>query len=446
MAPASGEEGKGILRSEATSRIHGRAGAVAFYALISRLVIWAIAAASHALVQDYDSALELVLPTETLAQQVFKGVFGVFLRWDAFYFLHIAEYGYVFEQAHAFFPLLPALMKLVAATVLAPFGALLSYRQQLVLAGILVSNASFVAAAVQIYRLSNALFEREQFAFLTAMLYVLAPSGIFMSAIYTESLFAALSFSGMLFAARKQYLLAAIIWSISGTARSNGILYVGFFIYDLIVQINLQSSTLCKLKTMAKASFLCLITWTGCMAVQAYGYFLYCSGASSGLEARSWCHSALPSIYTFVQDFYWNVGFLRYYEIKQIPNFLMAAPMVTLSTLGILVYVVYDLPRAISLGRTSRHTARDPSEAPFLSTITFPYIVLWAVLLLSAVTTMHIQIITRAFSCLPPVYWFAAHQYERGAFGAGWTKTCTVFFVMYGLVGIILFANFFPPA
>jgi phosphatidylinositol glycan class V len=89
---------------------------VAYYALASRIVIWAIAVASHALIQDYDSALELILPIETPAQRQFKGIFGVFLRWDSFYFVHQAEHGYVFEQAHAFFPLLPALMRLVVST------------------------------------------------------------------------------------------------------------------------------------------------------------------------------------------------------------------------------------------------------------------------------------------------------------------------------------------
>lgn len=96
----------------ATSRIR----TVAYYALLSRLAIWAIAVASHALIQDYDSALDLILPIETSSQRLFKSIFGVFLRWDAFYFVHIAENGYAFEQAHAFFPLLPILMRFVANT------------------------------------------------------------------------------------------------------------------------------------------------------------------------------------------------------------------------------------------------------------------------------------------------------------------------------------------
>lgn len=66
--------------------------------------------------------------------------------------------------------------------MLAPLGVLLTYKQQLVLAGVLVANASFVVASVQLYRLTNVMFGRERFAFLTAILYILTPSGIFMSA------------------------------------------------------------------------------------------------------------------------------------------------------------------------------------------------------------------------------------------------------------------------
>ncbi|KAF9131258.1 hypothetical protein BGW39_002041 [Mortierella sp. 14UC] len=423
-----------------------RIGTVAYYALISRLVIWAIAAVSHALIQDYDSALELILPIDTPGQQLFKSIFGVFLRWDAFYFVHIAEKGYIFEQAHAFFPLVPALTRLVANTVLAPLSFALDYKQQLVLAGVIVANASFVAATVQLYRLSKELFGQEHFAFLSAMLYTLTPSGIFMSAIYTESTFSLLSFTGMLFAARKEYLLAAIAWSISCTARSNGILYAGFIIYDLVVRMDLSKPLSYKGFVLVKAGLLCAITWIGFVAVQFYGYLLYCTDASN-IDARPWCNANIPLIYTFVQDFYWNVGFLRYYEVKQIPNFLMAAPMIILSASGIIYYVLFDTHRVFSLGRSSTPVSSNKRIPPFMSLATFPYIVLWGVLLLSNITTMHIQIITRAFSCLPPVYWFAAHQFEGGeALGSGWTKTVTTFFVMYGLIGIVLFANFFPPA
>lgn len=113
MAPGTTSARKETLDA---ATLTNRAGTVAYYALISRLFIWAVAAASHALIQDYDSALELIVPIDTTAQRIFKGIAGVFLRWDSFYFVHIAENGYMFEQAHAFFPLLPALMRLTANT------------------------------------------------------------------------------------------------------------------------------------------------------------------------------------------------------------------------------------------------------------------------------------------------------------------------------------------
>ncbi|KAF9927643.1 hypothetical protein FBU30_003019 [Linnemannia zychae] len=329
-----------------------RIGAVAYYAFISRIIIWVIAVVSHALIQDYDSALELILPIDTVAQQLFKSIFGVFLRWDAFYFVHIAEKGYVFEQAHAFFPLVPALARFVANTILAPLSFALEYKQQLVLAGIIVANASFVIATVQLYRLTKELFKNEQFAYLTALLYILTPSGIFMSAIYTESTFSALSFTGMIFAARRQYLLAAITWSISCTARSNGILYSGFILYDLVIRMDHRKSLSSKVFTLIKACLLCIIIFIGFLAVQFYGHWLYCTDISN-INARPWCDANIPLIYTFVQDFYWNVGFMRYYEIKQIPNFLMAAPMIILSASGIIYYILFDIHRALTIGLSS---------------------------------------------------------------------------------------------
>ena len=51
-----------------------------------------------------------------------------------------------------------------------------------------------------------------------------------------------------------------------------------------------------------------------------------------------WSDKLIPLPYSYIQDSYWNVGFLRYFELKQIPNFLLAASMILLSSDAVLTY------------------------------------------------------------------------------------------------------------
>jgi len=81
--------------------------------ILSRVLTWIIALISTFIVDDYDSSVDIILKSQesTILQKVFNICFRVFLRWDSFYFVHISEKGYVYEQEHAFFPLLPLLAR-----------------------------------------------------------------------------------------------------------------------------------------------------------------------------------------------------------------------------------------------------------------------------------------------------------------------------------------------
>lgn len=52
----------------------------------------------------------------------------------------------------------------------------------------------------------------------------------------------------------------------------------------------------------------------------------------------AWCFFKLPFSYTFIQSEYWKVGFLNYWHFKQIPNFLLALPILCLSIFSLKTY------------------------------------------------------------------------------------------------------------
>jgi phosphatidylinositol glycan class V len=136
-----------------------------------------------------------------------------------------------------------------------------------------------------------------------------------------------------------------------------------------------------------------------------------------------------------------NNGFLKYFQVKQIPNFLLASPMIILSLIGISVYIANDPLYFLTLGWKSMTKNRTLNYAnhPTLR----PWIYLWLVMLFICVTSMHVQIMPRFFSALPIVHWFVASLFEKRHWLRHWIM---VYFTLYSSIGAILFANFYPPA
>jgi phosphatidylinositol glycan class V len=62
---------------------------------------------------------------------------GGFIRWDGVYFLHVAEYGYIYENSLAFFPLFPWSVRILANSLFWPLQFVIQYRTILILSGFL---------------------------------------------------------------------------------------------------------------------------------------------------------------------------------------------------------------------------------------------------------------------------------------------------------------------
>lgn len=184
------------------------------------------------------------------------------------------------------------------------------------------------------------------------------------------------------------------------------------------------------------------------LIVLAYGYWQYCLP----VDLRPWCSNRIPMIYTFVQSHYWysslcseliqilprNVGFLRYYELKQLPNFLLAAPILILSAIAL-----YTRGRSVA----ASHNPWTQKELVFLV-----HLGLLSILLLTSMRTRcprnpvsnptDVQVATRLLSASPPIFWVAASFFESKHH---WRQRLVLlFFVMYALLGAVLFTNFYP--
>jgi hypothetical protein len=137
----------------------------------------------------------------------------VWARWDSSWFLRIAEHGYSdpsFTPAFA-----PGYPWLVGA-----LGRLLAGHY--VLAGVLVSLAACAASFVLLHRLAAERLGEE--AASRAVLYLaLFPTAVFLGAVYSESLYLALSIGAFLAAERGRLPLAAGLAGLAGLTRIAGV-------------------------------------------------------------------------------------------------------------------------------------------------------------------------------------------------------------------------------
>lgn len=151
------------------------------------------------------------------AHQVTSGWHNLFTSWerfDALWYLRIASTGYRSDDGSAaFFPLYPLLIRVVAW----PLG------RHYLLAAYLVSNLALIAALYLLYRLTE--LELGPVAARRTVLFLcIFPTGFFLFAPYTESLFLALSVGCLYAARRSRWLLAGVLGAFASSARSAGLL------------------------------------------------------------------------------------------------------------------------------------------------------------------------------------------------------------------------------
>ncbi|XP_019445862.1 PREDICTED: GPI mannosyltransferase 2 isoform X2 [Lupinus angustifolius] len=480
-------------------------------ATISRLIVLTLTIIYRILVSPYDTSAPLNPPCLTpnninnnnnnnnnntlpisprVASAIENGVV-----WDSVYFVRIAQCGYEYEQIYAFLPLLPISISFFSRTVFAVFVPFIGHRAVLALSGYVINNLAFVFAALYFYKLSTIILKDHGIALQATILFCFNPASIFYSSIYSESLYSLLSFGGMYYFVSGGSNLSVIFLALSGCARSNGVLNAGYLCFQTMHQAYDAMFQRKRVIIVIAGAIRSAFIFAPFIAFQAYGYYNMCVGRSP-VELRPWCKAKVPLLYNYIQSHYWDVGFLRYFQVKQLPNFLLATPILSLALCSVVHYaklrpqiffslgfqtsteekscgVVFlsdDLSRSKVAGTVEKSSVRveenfhltrrkklmkgdkveipiesEPAARPgYLSASVLPFVLHLGFMAGTAFFVMHVQVATRFLSASPPIYWFASYMMRHHAKCFRWGYMIWAYSALYIFLGSLLFSNFYP--
>ncbi len=182
------------------------------------------------------------------------------------------------------------------------------------------------------------------------------------------------------------------------------------------------------------------------------------------------------SLYQHVQRKYWNVGFLRYYQWKQIPNFLLAAPILSLSVCGAFHWISNSWNNFDFVMHSNNKHVKQPgfrvrhyfswaffalnnsvkpdmkeessdscANQDLLGPALLPHYALLAGLFLLGATLTHVQISTRMIcSSSPALYWYLAYLYSSNNGGKNFQRYLNYYLISFNLLGVIFHVNWLP--
>jgi Gpi18-like mannosyltransferase len=190
--------------------------------------------------------------------------------------------------------------------------------------GVGLSHVTHFLSVLVLYGLTKRVFGSDKtsekaFCFLSALLHIISPAGVFLSAPYGEPVFSLLNFAGFYLYASSLYnnrlgksvvrdlqqLLAAATFATASTVRGNGIISGSLFAYDcaaLLFQIIKGGLSVEIVHRLIITIFGGIIVALGTILPQYVAYTSYCT---TGTLSRPWWQRLIPSIYAWVQAEYW---------------------------------------------------------------------------------------------------------------------------------------------
>jgi hypothetical protein len=137
-------------------------------------------------------------------------------EWDGPHYLNIAQKGYTDNALTAFFPLYPLLIHLIMYVLLSPIIS------ALVISWLCLAGALFFYIKI----LKTMSFTQLPDIVMGVLLFLFFPTGVFLAATYTESLFALAALGALYFALKGKYLWAGLFAALATATHPNGIFII----------------------------------------------------------------------------------------------------------------------------------------------------------------------------------------------------------------------------
>jgi hypothetical protein len=319
----------------------------------------------------------------------------LFSRWDSAYYANIAMLGYPHQitARWAFFPGYPILIGML--------GRFLTIMLQLnlvsavYLAGFLVSNVAFFGAVYYLSRFSAMILNNRRLAFISAVLLAFYPAGVFLSAVYSDSLFLLLTISSLYYWRRDNLGRSTGLGFLAALTRPVGVLLVVPFLYKLLQDSSSRNAVRSYLPVVGTA--------LGFLSFVAYSQLMTGTMFATSIAERS----------------YWLVNFNPYDRFMGNLHEMVVNPI-------ILPYLVLSLSALVVY--IQRVKNRDEIA-----------IGLYASCLLAAYLISSLDSFGRYSITLLPTYWSFSRWSEHSA---ARVLICALFLILLA-IGTALFVNWY---
>lgn len=416
-------------------------------ASLSRVLVVLLAVLAHLALPEHEASGALQVraaPTCRLAP-----LLGAFTRWDAAHFLAAARDGWTCEQRFAFFPLYPLLVRVLSAW-LRPRALSGCEDESAMVAAVLLSNAAFVAATVLLFHLTAAVLrvrcDSARRPYEAALFFCVSPASVFFSTAYSEACFAASVFGGMLLLQHGRAWVGAGLLAVGSALRANGTLNALVVASDATRR---AASAWTRPSGRAGAAELIAGGTQSALVLSPYALWVVAGHQRlctlSGAPPPKFCARRWPDVYQHVQAEYWGVGFLRYYQLRQLPNFALAAPTLLACARACAAAAAqssrrhWRAPGALIARGELADTARRAPPGTVL------YLVHWTALTLIGLLLSNVQVTTRlvAAGC-PGATWFFSGALSSRRSGSRWKRAARAYVVAFAAAGTVAHATFLP--